>query len=64
MFPSKMMQGTLDTQGEEKIVEKVPMKRLTQGDDMAATAMFLASHGASYITGAVVPVDGGTATTL
>lgn len=64
MFPSRMMQGTLDRVGEEKIVEKVPMKRLTSGDDMAATAMFLASHGASYITGVVIPVDGGTATTL
>jgi NAD(P)-dependent dehydrogenase (short-subunit alcohol dehydrogenase family) len=64
MFPSKMMAGTLETQGEEKILEKVPMKRLTSGDDMAGTAIFLASRAASYITGAVVPVDGGTATTL
>lgn len=64
MFPSKMMSGTLERVGEEKILEKVPMKRLTTGDDMAATAMFLASHGGSYITGAVIPVDGGTATTL
>lgn len=64
MFPSKMMQGTLDRVGEEKVVEKVPMRRLTGADDMAGTAIFLASHAASYITGAVVPVDGGTATTL
>lgn len=64
MFPSKMLAGTLEKQGEEKILSKVPMKRLTNGDDMAATALFLASHGASYITGAVLPVDGGTATTL
>lgn len=64
MFPSRMMSGTLERVGEEKTLEKVPMKRLTTGDDMAATAMFLASHGGSYITGAVIPVDGGTATTL
>lgn len=64
MFPSKMMQGTLDRVGEEKVVEKVPMKRLTNGDDMAGTALYLASKAASYVTGAVVPVDGGTATTL
>jgi NAD(P)-dependent dehydrogenase (short-subunit alcohol dehydrogenase family) len=64
MFPSRMMQGTLDRLGEEKIVEKVPLKRLTGPDDMAGTALFLASHAASYITGAVIPVDGGTATTL
>ena len=64
MFPSKMMVGTLEKQGEDKVLEKVPMKRLTNGDDMAGTAIFLASRAASYITGVVVPVDGGTATTL
>lgn len=64
MFPSKMMQGTLDRVGEETVLEKVPMRRLTGPDDMAGTAIYLASRAASYVTGAVVPVDGGTATTL
>ena len=64
MFPSKMMQGTLDRVGEEKVLEKVPLRRLTCPDDMAGTAIYLASRAASYVTGAVIPVDGGTATTL
>jgi NAD(P)-dependent dehydrogenase (short-subunit alcohol dehydrogenase family) len=64
MFPSKMMQGTLDRVGEEKVLEKVPLRRLTGPDDMAGTAIYLASRAASYVTGAVIPVDGGTATTL
>ena len=64
MFPSKMMQGTLDRAGEDKVLAKVPLRRLTGPDDMAGTAIFLASRAASYITGAVIPVDGGTATTL
>lgn len=64
MFPSKMMQGTLDKIGEDKVVEKVPMRRLTGPDDMAGTAIYLASRAASYVTGVVLPVDGGTATTL
>jgi NAD(P)-dependent dehydrogenase (short-subunit alcohol dehydrogenase family) len=38
------------------------MKRLGQPSDMAGTAIFLASPAASYITGAVIPVDGGLAT--
>jgi NAD(P)-dependent dehydrogenase (short-subunit alcohol dehydrogenase family) len=64
MFPSKMMRQTIDRVGEDKMSEKVPLRRLTQGEDVAGTAIFLASHAASYITGAVLPVDGGTATTL
>lgn len=64
MFPSRMMVGTLEKQGEDNVIQKVPLRRLTNGDDMAGTAVFLASRAASYITGAVIPVDGGTATTL
>ena len=64
MFPSKMMRGTLDRVGEAKVLEKVPLQRLTGPDDMAGTAIYLASKAASYVTGAIVPVDGGTATTL
>jgi NAD(P)-dependent dehydrogenase (short-subunit alcohol dehydrogenase family) len=64
MFPSKMMQGTLEKHGEEKVIEKVPLKRLTNDVDMAGAAIYLASKASSYVTGAVLPVDGGTATVL
>jgi len=60
-FESKMMAATLDAFGEQ-IARDAPMKRIGRPDDMAGTAIFLSSRAGSYITGAVLPVDGGIAT--
>ena len=57
-FPSKMMAHTLEKFGEQ-IKKGVPLRRIGQAEDMAGTAIFLASRAASYITGAIIPVDGG-----
>ncbi len=57
-FPSKMTAGILKSYGEE-IEKGVPLKRLGQPSDMAGAAIFLASKAASYVTGVVIPVDGG-----
>lgn len=64
MFKSKMLQGTLERKGEETVLEPVPLKRFADASDMAGSALFLASRAGAYVTGAVLPVDGGTATTL
>jgi NAD(P)-dependent dehydrogenase (short-subunit alcohol dehydrogenase family) len=64
MFPSKMMQGTIEARGEDAVLERVPLKRFASDADMAGAAIFLASRAAAYVTGTVLPVDGGTATTL
>lgn len=60
-FESKMMAATLEAFGEQ-IAASAPMKRIGKPDDMAGIAIFLASPAASYMTGAIVPVDGGIAT--
>ena len=60
-FESKMMAATLDAFGEQ-IAASAPLKRIGRPDDMAGAAIFLASRASSYMTGAIVPVDGGIAT--
>ncbi len=44
----------------EKLKEHIPIGRVGRTEDIAATVMFLASDAAGFITGAVLPVDGGT----
>lgn len=39
--------------------QRIPAGRLGSVDDVAAAALFLAGDGAGYVSGAVIPVDGG-----
>lgn len=61
-FPSKMMAATLEAFGDA-IAASAPLRRIGRDDDMAGIAIFLASRAGSYLNGAVIPVDGGIATT-
>ena len=45
------------------MAERVPLKRMGQVEDIARMAMFLCSDWGAWITGAVIPVDGGLALT-
>src|SRR5499427_3271970 len=57
-FESKMMAATLAAFGEQ-IAAASPLGRIGRPDDMAGVAVFLSGRGGAYVTGAVIPVDGG-----
>jgi meso-butanediol dehydrogenase/(S,S)-butanediol dehydrogenase/diacetyl reductase len=42
-----------------RILDRIPMKRLGQADDIAKVMVFLASDDAAFVTGVSLPVDGG-----
>lgn len=62
-FPSKMMESTLQEVGAE-LRAASPVKRLGEPDDIAAAAIYLASRATTFMTGALIPLDGGLSTTV
>ena len=62
-FESKMMAETLRNFGEA-IKASCPLGRIGRPEDMAGVALYLASRASAYVTGTVIPVDGGLATTV
>jgi NAD(P)-dependent dehydrogenase (short-subunit alcohol dehydrogenase family) len=61
-FESKMMAATLEAFGPE-IAARAPLGRIGRPDDMAGVVVYLTSRAGAYVTGTVIPVDGGIATT-
>ena len=61
-FQSRMMRATLEAAGDA-MERMMPLRRIGRPEDMAGPAIFLSSKAASFMTGTVVPVDGGLATT-
>ncbi|MDZ7673591.1 MAG: 3-oxoacyl-ACP reductase FabG [Acidimicrobiales bacterium] len=57
---TEMLAG-VDENRRAEMASAVPLGRLGAADDVAAAVRFLASDDAGYITGAVLPVDGGIA---
>lgn len=61
LFPSKMTQFLFD-HGEDNVAQFIPMKRAGRPEDIAGTAIYLSSRAGAFLTGAIIPVDGGVAT--
>lgn len=53
------MTKDLDAKWQEQITAAIPLQRIGKPEEVAAVISWLASEGSSYVTGAVIPVDGG-----
>ncbi|WP_460807853.1 3-oxoacyl-ACP reductase FabG [Nocardioides salsibiostraticola] len=53
------MTAALSEEQMKQIVDQVPLRRQAQATEIASAVTWLASDGAAYVTGAVIPVDGG-----
>jgi 3-oxoacyl-[acyl-carrier protein] reductase len=58
-FVDTDMTAALDEARRAEIVAQVPLRRYASTEEVAGVVRFLASDEAGYITGAVIPVDGG-----
>jgi NAD(P)-dependent dehydrogenase (short-subunit alcohol dehydrogenase family) len=52
-------QGISEAEALRRNEERVPLGRLAKPEEVAAVVVFLASDQASYVTGAIIPMDGG-----
>jgi 3-oxoacyl-[acyl-carrier protein] reductase len=58
-FIETAMTAELTEERQQQILGSVPLGRYGQTDEIAGVCLFLAGEHAAYITGAVIPVDGG-----
>jgi NAD(P)-dependent dehydrogenase (short-subunit alcohol dehydrogenase family) len=60
-FPTALMNRLLgEPGGFDRVRDGIPLKRLGEPNDIAGTAIFLASRASAFITGVILPVDGGS----
>ncbi|CAG0984388.1 2-dehydro-3-deoxy-D-gluconate 5-dehydrogenase [Gammaproteobacteria bacterium] len=59
VFRTALNAKVLDGERLERILSNTPMKRRGKPEELAGTAVYLSSKASDFVTGAVIPVDGG-----
>jgi 3-oxoacyl-[acyl-carrier protein] reductase len=59
VLATDMVRDALTSDVRKKVLERIPLGRLAEADDVARVALFLASEEAAFITGETIAVDGG-----
>jgi gluconate 5-dehydrogenase len=57
-FPTDMTRWVLDHH-RDRLLSHIPMRRYGEGEELKGAAVFLASAASAYVTGIILPVDGG-----
>lgn len=53
-----------DPSRSAKVLERVPLRRWGDPQDVSGVVVFLASDAAAYVTGCTIPIDGGAANVI
>lgn len=59
IFPTALNSAIIDSPRGQELLMRTPMRRFGKVDELAGTAVFLASDEASFVTGEIIVVDGG-----
>ena len=59
LFPSKMSDQLLTYTSKEVIEANIPLRKVGEEEDLAGAALYLSSKAGRWVTGIVLPVDGG-----
>ena len=59
LIPSKMSSQIFTYSSEDNVVSSIPLGRIGSETDIAGVTLYLCSNAANWVTGVVIPVDGG-----